>query len=672
MGTLLVGGSARPLASRARVGIVVVSVLLCAGGPLPGADSREISSPPTRARAEALPTVGSLKAAPAGTIAGEKVRLKGRLVPHVARPVVLQLRKGTAWRTVDTKKSSGDGSFRFATRTRSKPTTYRVLAPQTPAYGAVQTPRRRLTPRAQKGTLDLPGTAAKGAATAVKAAFKPARPGRKVKLQLRSGGGWHTVATKSENAKGRASFSVKHDQPGTYRYRAMAVAAKGAKAAATASGDLVVTGTGPPAGSPFVTGVSSNGRYFVDQFGNPILVKGDSPWAILQDASPAQMDMYVATRGSQGFNTVMLSLLGSVANGGPSNTGATYDGVLPFVGGDPSKLNPAYWDRVAHFLDVCRNAGITVMAYPIDGWAGTAANSGLAQSWSTATAQAYGKAVAARLSAYPNVIWAVGGDYPTGQSTEDARFYAVLQGLAAGGMDRISTVQFTLNQTSLSGTYWDAKVDFSFVYAYAATYAVVEDGYQETTPAGAHIPAIMGEAHYEAYGGVSDLYLRSMAAWALTSGSPGEFYGSEEVWDQAPTSAALTTTAVAQLSALRHAFEGLKGWQRLEPDFASTFITAGRGTKGSGDGEYFSGNSYVTGGVTGDGTLAVIYLPDATSQTITIDQAKMGPGYVARWVDPTNGASTPTATGATYHKTGANAAGASDWLLVLEATTPKS
>ena len=36
-----------------------------------------------------------------------------------------------------------------------------------------------------------------------------------------------------------------------------------------------------------------------------------------------------------------------------TDDGATYDGLLPFVGGDPSVLNDAYWDRVEHFLGKC-------------------------------------------------------------------------------------------------------------------------------------------------------------------------------------------------------------------------------------------------------------------------------------------------------------------------------
>jgi hypothetical protein len=36
-----------------------------------------------------------------------------------------------------------------------------------------------------------------------------------------------------------------------------------------------------PEGPPFVTSVSPSGRYFLDQYGTPILLKGDSPWALM-------------------------------------------------------------------------------------------------------------------------------------------------------------------------------------------------------------------------------------------------------------------------------------------------------------------------------------------------------------------------------------------------------
>jgi hypothetical protein len=292
-------------------------------------------------------------------------------------------------------------------------------------------------------------------------------------------------------------------------------------------------------------------------------------------------------------------------------------------------------------------------------------------------AQGYGQAVGRRLAGYPNLLWAVGGDFdlPTDQAV-DARFNAVLDGLASVGAERPTTIQFQPNLVSTESEYWDDKVDFNFVYSYARAYLMVERGYaNETKENGDPLPALLGEAHYEGYEAgweVDDFYLRQMAAWALTSGSPGEFYGSEDVWDAAPTESALRTTAVTQLGALRTVFESLKGWQNLVPDFDGSFITAGRGPKaGESSGEYTGGDTYVTGALTSDGTLAVIYLPAATSQTITLNTSLLGPSHTARWVDPTTGASVPTATGSTYTKAGANAAGCADWLLVLESSTPR-
>lgn len=500
----------------------------------------------------------------------------------------------------------------------------------------------------------------------------PPQRSRPIVLQRRQGSSWATITRKQSSDEGRFTFITRaYRTTTTYRVLAPRATLGGRTYAAVSTPSRRVTVV--QRRIPFVTRISRNGRYFLDQHGRPILVKGDSPWAILVNSTRTQMDNYLAIRKSQGFNTVLLSLLGNGTNGGPSDSGATHDGVLPFVGGRPSHLNPRYWDRVAHFLGEARRAGITVMAYPLDGWTGTTYSNGLASDWSTTTARAYGEAVAARLHGYENVIWAVGGDY-SDESDVNARFNAVLTGLRRGGMDRAATIQRIADTTSLDSSYWKPKVDFSFVYSYAVTYAMVERGYRQSKSSGRHVPALMGEAHYEAYENVTDQYLRSMAAWSLTSGSPGEFYGSEDVWASAPRSAALRTTAVAQLSALRRAFGGLSGWHRLVPTFGSTFITAGRGTKGNRDDDWFPGDpggTYVTGARTPDGRLAVIYLPDASRQ-IRIDEDKMGAGYTARWVDPTNGDPTATSADPTYSRSQANAAGDSDWLLVLRSSTPVS
>ena len=252
--------------------------------------------------------------------------------------------------------------------------------------------------------------------------------------------------------------------------------------------------------------MSSNGRYFLDQDGHPILVKGDSPWAILVNSSTASMDRYLETHAGQGFNVALVSLVGNTANGGPSDSGATYDGVPPFVGGDPTRLNGAYWDRVDHFISKAASLGITVMAFPLDGWNGTSTFGGLAAGWSTTTAQAYGKALAARLSGHPNLIYATGGDFPNSNGgADDDRFWAVLTGLATAGAQRLETIQFERGETSLDSTFWDEKVQYNFVYPHALTYALLENAYRTRT-----LPATTSRRWWE----------RPTTRDAPTSGSP--------------------------------------------------------------------------------------------------------------------------------------------------------
>ena len=106
----------------------------------------------------------------------------------------------------------------------------------------------------------------------------------------------------------------------------------------------------PRAGPPYLTSVSANGRYFLDQYGRPLLVKGDSPWALMTRLSPEQARLWFADRQRQGFNAAIVSLLGAVANGAPSDDGATFDGLTPFVDGDVLSWREPYWQRVTAYL----------------------------------------------------------------------------------------------------------------------------------------------------------------------------------------------------------------------------------------------------------------------------------------------------------------------------------
>ena len=119
-------------------------------------------------------------------------------------------------------------------------------------------------------------------------------------------------------------------QPGT-------VAAPGGNAE-----NAVAASSAAAASRRLVTGITGNQRYFVDQTGRAILVRGDSPWAMMTDLSPRQARHYLDNRKKYGVNALIVSLVGAEANGGPSDDGATFDGIRPFVRNDITRPNKNY------------------------------------------------------------------------------------------------------------------------------------------------------------------------------------------------------------------------------------------------------------------------------------------------------------------------------------------
>ena len=55
--------------------------------------------------------------------------------------------------------------------------------------------------------------------------------------------------------------------------------------------------------------VSKNGRYLVDQRGNPFLVVGDSPWSLIVQLDEKDRETYLEDRQKRGFNSLIVNLL---------------------------------------------------------------------------------------------------------------------------------------------------------------------------------------------------------------------------------------------------------------------------------------------------------------------------------------------------------------------------
>jgi Protein of unknown function (DUF4038)/Putative collagen-binding domain of a collagenase len=425
-----------------------------------------------------------------------------------------------------------------------------------------------------------------------------------------------------------------------------------------------------PQGPPFATSVSRDGRYFLDQDGKPLLLHGDSPWALMTQLSPEQARLWFADRQRQGFNAAIVSLIGATANGAPSDDGATFDGLLPFEDGDILRWREPYWERVTSYLQLAAEHGITVMLYPIDGW--TIGHSFVPTS--IEQCHRYGGMVAQRFRDLPNIVWMSGGDYEPDTddlargSDVDHCIDAMLRGIRETGDGRPFSIQLGARKSlSTDNPYWARRVDWNFVYTYYPTYKAVLDA-RRRTPA---IPAVMGEANYEGENNqgetppTTDETLRRQVLWSLTSGAAGEFVGSDDWEFHDGWEERLSTPALTQITRLRALFSELDWW-RLVPDTDSELVTGGRGAELTSDEPMdVLENDYATAARTPDGRLAVVYLP--TERTITLDPSATAPGTRAAWVDPASGARRPVPMAATFTPPGPNAAGDGDWLLLLTA-----
>ena len=291
-----------------------------------------------------------------------------------------------------------------------------------------------------------------------------------------------------------------------------------------------------PEGPPFVTSVSPNGRYFLDQYGRPLLLHGDSPWALMTRLSPQQARLWFADRQTQGFNAAIISLIGATANGAPSDDGATFDGLLPFVDGDVLQWQEPYWERVTAYLRMAAEHGITVMLYPIDGW--TIGHSFVPRSIDAVPPIRRQGGAALSLtcptsSGCREATTPSASEDPARGSDVDHCIDAMMRGIREAGDGRPFSMQFeSAKSISTDNPYWARRVDWNFVYTYYPTYKAVLDAYRRQ-PA---IPAVLGEANYEGENNqpetppTTDETLRRQVLWALTSGAAGEFFGSDD-WD---------------------------------------------------------------------------------------------------------------------------------------------
>lgn len=437
---------------------------------------------------------------------------------------------------------------------------------------------------------------------------------------------------------------------------------------------LTTTGQGYPAYPIKVS--SANPRILVDQNNKPFLMIADSPWCLLSSIDQQDATAYINDRGTNRFNTLLISVLTDSYIEGPAN-GQLYDGTLPFTntirGGDYNitNFNGSYFSYLDTVVSMCASNGIEVILYPMEtgGWLNTMLANGVNACY------LYGQYIGNRYKNSPNIIWASGNDY-FWSTTDDPYVEAVARGILSKDTNHMQTSEIEPNpDVSLDDPAWDSIVNLNWAYTYYATYSEMLFAYQTYT----NIPLIMGESYYEwspFYGAGNgpeptlDNVIRRQEWWDALSGESGQIYGNNYTYQFAGGwQENLDSIGVVQLQYLDNLLMSNE-WYDLVPDTGNAFVTAGYGTYNASD-STITNSTYVLGAYTPDGALGIVYIPVHT--TISVAMSLFKNPVVAQWCDPGSGTYS-TVPGSPFSNTGTqnftpaktNSLKDTDWVLLLK------
>jgi hypothetical protein len=431
--------------------------------------------------------------------------------------------------------------------------------------------------------------------------------------------------------------------------------------------------------------VSANGRYLVDRDGAPFLITGDSPQSIMTLLTLKQAAHYFSVREKQGFNTAgWIDAICAGPDCALSKDASTVNGIRPFtgyVGGgndyehyDLSKPNEDYFKQLNAVVTLAAEHGFLVFLNPCaaNGWLPTLRNNGVA------AAYAYGQYLGKRYRKYPNVAWLSGVDFSTWKNLhDDALVRAVARGIKAEAPHQLQTLELWATASSLDDRRWAGVLSLNGTYTYSPAYMQILHSYNQKPV----MPTFLLETHYEdeCVGEPHDCgtapVLRRQEYWSMLSGSKGVWYGNFYFWTFNPAWAAhFDTIGVAQLGIWKRFFTSLP-WQGLVPDEAHKVIVSGPGPYGTFQ-TPVSKSEFCTAAATPDGKVVVVYIPMA--RPITVNMAAMKAPASAKWFDPTDGSYSAAYAGRVVNKRehtftppAHNHAGDGDWVLLLDASSPK-
>jgi hypothetical protein len=419
--------------------------------------------------------------------------------------------------------------------------------------------------------------------------------------------------------------------------------------------------------------LSNNGRYLVDQKGNPFLVVGDSPWSLIAQLDQKDMGTYLEDRQKRGFNSIIVNLLEHKFCTSPPRTRS---GLAPFnKPGDFSTPNDAYFDFAHQAIERAGEHGMVVWLAPAYlGYGG--GDEGFfreIKAGGREKLRAYGRFVGKRFKDLPNIVWMLGGDY-TPEVPDQWVVTELARAIREEDPTHLMTAHHSPGSSAVAAFGEQEWLAVNTVYGYEKTLFRPMLAEYLRKPVR---PFVLLETTYEGEHDSTPDQIRRQAYWAMLSGACGQFFGNNPIWHfdgpglfpaQMNWQQALGAAGSHDIALLRDLFIHLP-WQQLAPEDNHAILAEGYGSDTA---------TALTAWMT-DGNLSVTYIPSTGTdgRELTIAMGRFAKPVTARWYNPTNGRfvqveGSSFANRATHRlrTPGDNGTGANDWVLILNDKTP--
>ena len=419
-----------------------------------------------------------------------------------------------------------------------------------------------------------------------------------------------------------------------------------------------------PEGSRFAGGVSEDGRYFVDQVGDPWFGMGDTAWSLIAQLGPQDVDTYLDERAARGLNLILANVLEHhYADNAPNN----YNDDPPFMGRPfRSAPNEPYWRHVDYVVEAARVRGITVLLCPA--YLGNLAEEGWSEELADATNEdmaEYGAFLRDRYGSFPNIMWLIGHDRVP-DDTEKARSEALAAELPPEDLLGLGAI----HDEVLGTPPWSPTTispDFETVYTYEEA-PVVDTGRAWAMRPPRPVMWLEGRYEQEDSAAPGDALLRRQEYGAVVAGASAVFFGNNPIWHfesvplyefEGTWQENLTSLGSSDAQRVGELVRGMP-WSQMQPDTASDLLVDGDVAE---DLAARSSDAY-----------AFVYVPTARTVVLDLGQLTATDWVELRRFDPRSGESEhvgtyPTKGLVAVRPSGKNAAGDDDWVYMVSPAT---